>query len=194
MKKLNILVACECSGKVRSAFRALGHNAYSCDIQPDDKDANHPFHFRMDLMQVLNKKRWDLIVAFPPCTHLSASGARWWADKEQEQKEAIAFVQTIMNADCDHIAIENPVGKLSTAIRKPDQYIQPWQHGHGETKKTGLWLKGLPLITPTNIVEGRSDRIHKMAPGPNRAKLRSETYDGIANAIATQWSDHLLSI
>ena len=200
---MNILIACELSGKVREAFRAKGHNAISCDILPSDDDS--PYHYTGDVFELLAErrpsKRWqdthaddhrgassfDMMIAFPPCTHLCASGARWWSSKVQAQSDALDFVQRLMDANIGKIALENPVGKIGSAIRPADQYIQPWQHGHGDTKKTGLWLKGLPKLTPTNIVSGRSNRIHAMPDTKNRAKIRSETYQGIADAMAAQW-------
>jgi hypothetical protein len=130
---------------------------------------------------------WDVLIAFPPCTHLASSGARWWSEKREEQSQAIGFVKFLMALPIQKIAIENPIGALSTAIRKPDQIIQPWEHGHGETKSTCLWLKGLPMIEPTNIVEGRIARVHRMSPSADRWRERSRTYQGIANAMAEQW-------
>lgn len=132
-------------------------------------------------------QQWDMMIAFPPCTHLSVSGARWFKNKQAEQKAAIAFFVMLANANIPRIAIENPIGIMSTHYRKPDQIIQPWQFGHGETKATCLWLKGLSKLVPTNIVEGRHGRVWRMAPGPNRSKERSRTYDGIAQAMAEQW-------
>lgn len=181
---MKILVACELSGKVRSRLRNMGHEAYSCDILPSDD--NSEFHYQCDVRDILSQK-WDMIIAFPPCTRLCVSGARWWKDKKEEQLEAIEFFMLFADHPCEKIVIENPIGVMSSKFRKPDQIIQPWQFGHGETKATCLWIKGLPKLVPTNIVEGREARIHKMSPGKNRSKLRSETYDGIADAIATQW-------
>jgi hypothetical protein len=131
---------------------------------------------------------WDLMIAHPPCTHLAVSGARWFKYKRQEQLDALAFVRDLMEAPIERIAIENPISVISSKIRKPDQIIQPWQFGHGETKATCLWLKNLPRLEPTNIVEGREARVHKMSPGPNRSKERSRTYQGIADAMADQWT------
>ena len=128
-----------------------------------------------------------MAIFHPPCTHLAVSGSRWFKDKVREQAEALIFVQTLMDAPIHRIAIENPVSVISSRIRKPDQIIQPWQHGHGETKATCLWLKNLPKLTPTNIVEGREAKVHRMPPGPNRWKERSRTYEGVAKAMATQW-------
>lgn len=179
---MKILAACEFSGRVRDAFAALGHQAWSCDLLPSDSPGNHIVGDLLD-----NLFGWDLIVAFPPCTHLCVSGARWWSKKQDEQRQAIEFVQRIAAAPCERIAIENPVGILSRVWRKPDQIIQPWQFGHGETKATCLWLKGLPKLEPTNIVNGRESRVHRMPPGPLRWKMRSETYRGVAAAMAAQW-------
>lgn len=182
---MNILVACEYSGAVRSAFRLKGHEAWSCDLLPAED--NSPYHFQEDVLDVMSRAKWDMLIAFPPCTHLASSGARWFKDKQQEQAEAIEFFKRLYYADIPKIAIENPVGVMSTQLRKPDQIIQPWQFGHGETKATCLWLKGLPKLVPTDIVAGREQRIWKMPPGPNRWKERSRTFSGIANAMADQW-------
>ena len=188
---MRVLVACEFSGTVRRAFCALGHDAWSCDLLPaEDGDRRH---IQGDIISVLGEQwrdDWELMIAHPPCTHLAASGARWWKDKVQEQLDALAFVQQLMNAPIHRICIENPISKISTVIRKPDQIIQPWQFGHGETKATCLWLKNLPPLQPTNIVEGRANRVHLMSPGPDRWKERSRTYAGIAQAMAEQWGAH----
>jgi site-specific DNA-cytosine methylase len=146
--------------------------------------------FRADLWEQ-GGKHWDLMIAHPPCTHLAVSGARWFKDKQAEQKEALDFVRMLMNVPVKHYAIENPVSIISSHIRKPDQIIQPWQYGHGETKATCLWLKDLPLLVPTNIVEGREAKVHKMPPGPNRWKERSRTYKGIGKAMAEQWGAYV---
>lgn len=180
---MRVLVACEYSGAVRDAFTRKGHEAMSCDLLPSDSTGRH---YQGDVRDLLGDE-WDLMIAFPPCTHLCVSGARWFKDKVEEQREALDFVRFLMAAPIARIAIENPVGVISTKIRKPTQYIQPWQFGHGETKKTGLWLKGLEPLTPTNIVEGREARIHNLPPSPDRWKIRSTTYPGIANAMADQW-------
>ena len=180
---MKVLIACEFSGIVRDAFIQNGHDAVSCDILPSEKLGPH---ITGDVLYWLDDE-WDLMIAHPPCTHLAVSGARWFKYKQTEQKEAIKFFMDMVNAPIEKICIENPVSIMSTVYRKPDQYIQPWQHGHGETKKTGLWLKGLPLLNPSNIVEGREARIHKMPPSENRSKERSRTYKGIANAMADQW-------
>lgn len=182
---MKVLVACEFSGVVREAFRARGHNAWSCDLLPADDKSE--FHYQCDIFKPLEALHWDLMIGHPPCTHLSVSGARWFKDKVKEQQEAIEFFMFLVNQKIDKIAIENPISIMSSKYRKPDQIIQPWQFGHGETKATCLWLKNLPLLVPTNIVEGREQRIHKMPPSANRAKLRSITYKGIAEAMAVQW-------
>lgn len=181
---MKILIACEYSGTVRDAFALHGHEVMSCDLL--DTDSPGP-HYKGDVFDIINNG-WDLMVAHPPCTHLAVSGARWFKDKHEEQKEAIDFFMKLVNADIDKIAVENPISIMSTRYRKPDQIIQPWQFGHGETKATCLWLKNLPLLEPTNIVEGREARIHKMPPSADRWKLRSKTYSGIAKAMAEQWS------
>jgi hypothetical protein len=170
---------------VRDAFTALGHDAMSCDLLPSETPGNH---YQGDVRDVIGD-HWDAMLAFPPCTHICVSGARWFKDKQAEQSEALAFVRLLMDADIPRIAIENPIGVISTKIRKPDQIIQPHQFGHGETKATCLWLKGLPKLIPTDVVPGREARIHRMAPGPNRARERSRTYAGIAAAMASQWGD-----
>jgi hypothetical protein len=180
---MRVLVACEYSGTVRDAFIARGHDAMSCDLLPTERPGPH---YQGRVQDVINIG-WDLMIAHPPCTHLAVSGARWWGGKLVEQAEALAFVRALMAAPIPRIAIENPVSKISTAIRKPDQIVQPWQFGHGETKATCLWLKGLPKLVPTQVVGGREARIHKMSPGPDRWKERSRTYQGIADAMASQW-------
>lgn len=180
---MRVLVACEFSGTVRDAFAARGHDAWSCDLLPSDKPGNH---IQGDVLGVLGDG-WDLMVAHPPCTHLAVSGARHFYRKQREQAEALDFVRTLLAAPIHKIALENPVSIISSRIRKPDQIIQPWMFGHGETKATCLWLKNLPPLTPTNIVPGREARVHRMPPGPDRWKLRSTTYPGIAAAMARQW-------
>jgi len=182
---MNVLVACEFSGVVREAFRARGHNAWSCDLLPAED--NSEYHIQGDALDEAYEPDWDLMIAFPPCTHLAVSGARWFKDKKREQAEALEFVRRLLEAPIHRIALENPVGVISTRIKPPSQIIQPWMFGHGETKKTCLWLKNLPNLKPTNIVEGREGRIWKMAPSPNRWKERSRTYKGIAEAMASQW-------
>ena len=180
---MRVLVACEYSGTVRDAFRARGHDAMSCDLLPTERPGPHHHGSVFDVLH----DGWDLMIAHPPCTHLAVSGARWWKDKQDEQREALEFVRLLMAAPIPRIAVENPISKISTAIRKPDQIVQPWQFGHGETKATCLWLKGLPKLVPTKVVDGREARIHKMSPGPDRWKERSRTYQGIADAMASQW-------
>lgn len=180
---MRVLVACEFSGTVRDAFAARGHDAWSCDLLPSEKNGQH---IQGDVLDVLDDG-WDLMVAHPPCTHLAVSGARWFKDKVLEQAEALDFVRALMDAPIPRIAIENPVSVISSKIRKPDQTIQPWQFGHGETKAVCLWLNGLMPLRPTNIVEGREARVHRMPPGPNRWKERSRFFPGIADAMAEQW-------
>ena len=178
-----VLVACEFSGIVRDAFIAKGHDAWSCDLLPSESPGKH---YQGAVQFVINHP-WDLMIAHPPCKHLAVSGARWFKDKVEEQKDALDFVRFLLDAPIERIALENPVSVISTHIRKPDQYIQPWQFGHGETKKTGFWLKNLPLLEPTDIVEGREQAVWKMGPSPDRWKARSRTYQGIADAMAEQW-------
>ena len=186
---MKVLVACEESQEVCKAFRAMGHEAYSCDIQ--ECSGGHPeWHIKCDVTPLLSYPfKWDLIIAFPPCTDLASSGARWFAEKQADGRQAksISFFMQFVDADCPRIAIENPIGIMSNKYRKPDQIIQPWQFGHGETKATCLWLKGLPKLTPTQIVSGREQRVWRMPPSPERAKARSKTFPGIAKAMAEQW-------
>lgn len=180
---MNVLVACEFSGIVRDAFTMAGHDAWSCDLIETERPGPH---IQGDVLDILDDG-WDLLIAHPPCTHLAVSGARWFKYKQKEQAEALEFVRRLLDAPVPRIALENPVGVISTRIRKPDQYVQPWMFGHGETKKTGLWLKNLPLLEPTNIVEGREGRVWKESPSPERWKNRSRTYPGLAEAMAKQW-------
>ena len=180
---MKILIACEYSGIVRDAFIAKGHEAMSCDLLPTERPGPH---YQGDVFDIINDG-WDMMIAHPPCTHLAVSGARWFKDKINEQIDALRFVKIIMNAPILKICVENPVSIISSHIRKPDQIIQPWQFGYGETKATCLWLKNLPLLKPTNIVEGREARVHKMPPSKDRWKERSRTYEGIAAAMAEQW-------
>ena len=200
---MKVLIACEESQEVCKAFRERGHEAYSCDLQ--DCSGSHPeWHIMGDVLPLLNGNcsfitrggqwvnidgRWDLIIAHPPCTHLASSGARWFREKQmdyRQQKSCVLFMQ-MMLANADRVAVENPVGIMSRCYRRPDQIIQPWQFGHGETKATCLWLKNLPELVPTEIVEGREQRVWRMPPSENRAKERSKTYPGIAKAMAEQW-------
>lgn len=181
---MRVLVACEFSGIVRDAFIARGHNAVSCDLLPSERPGPH---IMWDVRKIFTFEPWDLMIAHPPCTHLAVSGARWFADRQQEQAAALAFVQALMDAPIPRIAIENPISIISSRIRKPDQIVQPWMFGHGEVKATCLWLKNLPKLEPTNIVEGRTPRVHHASPGPDRWKERSRTLQGIADAMADQW-------
>ncbi len=185
---MRVLVACEYSGRVRRAFAALGHFAVSVDLHEPAEDGS-PMHIMGDALSVANSEQWDMMIAHPPCTHLAVSGARHFKAKQADgrQQAALDFVKALMDAPIDRIAIENPISIISTKIRKPDQIIQPWMFGHGETKATCLWLKGLPLLTPTDTVDGRDNRIHRMPPSPTRWKERSRTYQGIADAMASQW-------
>jgi hypothetical protein len=190
---MKVLVACEYSGAVRDAFIKKGHDAMSCDLLPTDADGPH---YQGDVFDIIDNG-WDLMIAHPPCTHLAVSGARWFKDKVEEQREALEFVQKLMDAAIDKIAIENPVSVISSRIRKPDQIIQPWQFGHEATKTTCLWLKGLPLLIPTSIVSRGKRHITKsgkslpawynLPPSDTRWKERSKTFSGIADAMASQW-------
>ena len=180
---MKVLVACEYSGTVRDAFLRLGIDAMSCDLLPTESKGPH---YQGSVLDILDQG-WTHMIAHPPCTHLAVSGARWFKDKQQEQKDALEFVQQLMDAPIPHIAIENPISVISSKIRKPDQIIQPWMFGHGETKATCLWLKNLPKLHPTDIVDGREQRIHNLPPSKDRWKLRSLTYTGIADAMAAQW-------
>lgn len=182
---MRVLIACEFSGVVRNAFSAMGHDAMSCDLLPSETPGNH---YQGDVLPLLGDG-WDLLIAHPPCTDLAVSGARHFAAKQADgrQDAALEFVFSLLCAPIPRIALENPVSIISSHIVPPSQYIQPWQHGHGETKKTGLWLKGLPLLRPTCVVAGRSSVVHRMAPGVDRWKNRSRTYPGIAQAMAAQW-------
>ncbi len=190
---MRILVACEYSGRVRDAFRAKGHDAISCDILPTERPGPH---IQGDVLPVLSEQ-WDMILAFPPCTHLAVSGARYFAAKRADgrQQASIDFFMMFANAPAAKICIENPVGIMSTKWRKPDQIIQPFEYGHPESKKTCLWLKNLPLLKPTNRLPDRKrwdnqteSGQNKLPPSADRAKIRSMTYTGIANAMAAQWS------
>jgi hypothetical protein len=193
---MRVLVACEESQAVTKELRRLGHEAYSCDIEPCS--GGHPeWHLQEDVTPLL-KQRWDMIIAFPPCTHLAVSGAAWFEQKRKDgrQQAAIDFFMMFVNADCERIAIENPVGIMSTVYKKPSQIVQPYEYGHMEQKKTCLWLKGLPLLQPTNNVyepmmklpKNKRERVHYLPPSPERAKLRSKTFPGIAKAMAEQWA------
>lgn len=195
-RPMRILVACEFSGTVRRAFRARGHDAWSCDLLPAEDGSE--FHLQGDVTDYMgggivfshhrNPFHWDLMIAHPPCTHLAVSGARWFKDKQREQAEALDFVRALMAAPIPRIAIENPVSVISSRIRKSDQIVQPFMFGDPYMKTTCLWLKNLPKLEPTNIVSGREQKCWKEPPGPERWKNRSRTYPGIANAMAEQWS------
>jgi hypothetical protein len=209
MKPLLVLISCEESQTICKAFRALGHEAYSNDLQ--DCSGGHPeWHLKMDALEAikylekLTGRKIDLIIAHPPCTYLTISANKWYndmpprksgvlvgAERRQAREEAVEFFMKFTKTNCKHVAIENPIGIMSTRYRKPDQIIQPWQFGHGETKATCLWLFGLPKLVPTNIVEGREQRLHKLPPTPDRGKLRSKTYQGWADAMAQQWGDYV---
>jgi len=186
---MKVLVACEFSGIVRDAFCQRGHTAVSADILPSERPGEH---YQGDVRDILSDG-WDIMIAHPPCTHLAVSGARWFKYKQQEQQEALEFVKELMAAPIPKIALENPISIISSRIRKPDQIIQPWMFGHGETKATCLWLKNLPKLIPTDIVDGREQRIHNMPPGPDRWRERSRTFPGIARAMAKQWGGAALS-
>ena len=182
---MKVLVACEYSGRVRNAFAKLGHEAISCDLLPSETPGRH---YQGNVFDIIDDG-WDLMIAHPPCTDLAVSGARHFKEKiaDGRQDAALDFVRRLLAADIPKICLENPVSIISTRIKKPSQIIQPWMFGHGETKTTCLWLKGLPKLVPTSIVEGRVPRVHHMPPSPARWKDRSRTYQGIADAMANQW-------
>lgn len=190
---MRVLVACEFSGTVRDAFAALGHDAWSCDLLPSDTPGNH---IQGDVLEVIGMG-WDLMIAHPPCTYLTRAGAKWFLpeyavrfpDRANQREESLTFVRALMNAPIPHIALENPVGTISSRIRKADQTIQPYMFGHGEQKATCLWLKNLPLLRATCYVPGREQRLHWLSPSPDRWKERSKTYQGIADAMASQWGN-----
>lgn len=181
--RLRVLVACEYSGTVRDAFIARGHEAMSCDLLPTERPGPH---YEGNVFDVIGDG-WDLMIAHPPCTHLATSGARWFKQKQVEQAQALDFVRRLLDAPIPRIALENPRSVISSRICPASQTIQPWQFGHGEQKATCLWLKNLAPLFPTNIVSGREQRIHRMAPGPGRWRERSRTFQGIADAMADQW-------
>lgn len=183
---MKVLVACEFSGIVRDAFTRKGHNAWSCDLLPTESPGNH---IQGDVLEVMDET-WDMIIAHPPCTHLAVSGSRWFKEKRESgvQQEAIDFFLKFVDHPCGKKVIENPICIMSSIYRKPDQIIQPWMFGHGETKATCLWLTGLPKLEATNIVDGRESRIHKLPPSEDRWKIRSRTYVGVAEAMADQYS------
>ena len=187
---MRVLVACEYSGRVRDAFRSHGHDAWSCDLL--ECEADPQWHHQGPVEDLLGDG-WDLMVAHPPCTHLAVSGSKHFAEKiaDGRQQAALDFVRLLMDAPIDRWCIENPVSVISSAIRPPDQIIQPWEYGHGEVKATCLWLKNLPRLRPTDCVEGREERVHLMPPGPDRWKERSRTFIGVAEAMGDQWSTGL---
>lgn len=182
---MNVLVGCEFSGIVRQAFAARGHDAWSCDLEPSEMPGQH---IQGDVLEVL-AAGWDVAIFHPPCTYLCNSGARWWRQRQAEQRHALAFVQLLLDAPIPRIALENPEGCISTRIAKPTQCIHPWEYGHPEEKKTHLWLRGLPLLQPTRLVSGRQQRCWRMGQTTTRSRDRSRTYPGIAEAMATQWGD-----
>ena len=181
---MRVLVGCEMSGRVREAFAALGHDAWSCDLLPSEQPGQH---YQGDVLTLLHE-RWDLALFFPPCTYLANSGARWWAQRQPEQQAALTFVRTLLEASIPRIALENPEGYISTAIRKPDQIIHPWEYGEPEEKKTCLWLKNLPLLQPTKLAWPREQKCWRMGQSKQRSQDRARTYLGIAAAMAAQWS------
>ncbi|MCY1364576.1 hypothetical protein D9M69_513860 [compost metagenome] len=189
-KRPTALVACEFSGRVRDALTRVGFHAVSCDLLPSETEGEH---FQGDVCELLDWG-WDLLIAHPPCTDLAVSGARHFAAKiaDGRQGRALDFVRTLMAAPIRFKALENPKSVISTQIRKPDQIVQPWMFGHGERKETHFWLENLPLLEPTDIVEGRKPAVHYMAPGPERWKNRSRTYQGIADAMAEQWGRYVI--
>lgn len=182
LSRMKVLVACEFSGVVRDAFAVRGHDAWSADLLPSERPGQH---YQGDVRDILGDG-WDLLVAHPPCTYLARSGARWHAHTER-QAEAVAFVRALYDAPIERVAIENPIGMLKSLWRRSDQIVQPWWFGHGEVKATALWLKNLPPLLATDVVEGRVPRVHYAAPGPDRWKVRSRTLSGLAEAMAQQW-------
>lgn len=198
---MNVLVACEYSGVVRRAFRDLGVNAWSCDLLPADDGSE--YHYQDDVKNVIERERWDLMIAFPPCTYLCSSGLHWNTkrpERAQMTEDALDFVRYLLDAPIPHIAVENPIGCISTRIRKPNQIIQPWQFGHPESKSTCLWLKNLPNLVPTDVLSkpesGRWNNQtksgqNKLPPSKDRWKLRSTTYEGIGRAMADQWVKYI---
>jgi hypothetical protein len=197
---MKILVGCEESQAVTIELRKRGHEAYSCDLQ--ECSGGHPeWHLKMDVFEAIKLKKWDMGVFFPTYIYLTVSANKWYKDqparksgtlvgkeRREAREEAIKFFMNLYDCEIPMVAIENPIGVMSSRFRKPDQVLQPWMFGHGETKATCLWLKGLPKLTPTDIVEGRENRIHRMPPSKDRSKLRSKTFEGIAKAMAEQWS------
>lgn len=194
--KLKGLVACEYSQAVAGAFRDQGHEVYSCDILPaeprqGESEGQTPWHIQGDARFLL-RDGWDFLIGHPPCTDLAVSGAGWFKNKKESQQAALDFFARLWCAPIRHIALENPVSVVSSWIAKPTQIIQPWQFGHGEAKKTCLWLKDLPGLVPTDVVEGREQRILMMPERKGRQKDRSRTYLGIAEAMAAQWGEYMM--
>ena len=199
---MKILVGCEESQECCKAFRKLGHEAYSCDLQ--ESSGGHPeWHLQMDVFEAIKLKKWDMAIFFPDCTYLTITANRWYkeqpprksgvlvgSERKRARKKAMKFFMDLYNCGIPKIAIENPIGVMSTEFRKPDQVLQPWMFGHGETKATCLWLKNLPKLKPTNIVEGRVQRMFLLPKTKDRAKLRSKTYPGIAKAMSEQWTNY----
>lgn len=189
---MRVLVACECSGKVRDAFLDKGHDAYSCDLVPCDSDRGRSRHYQCDVRDIIGEE-WDLVIAHPECTFLCNSGVRWLhtvAGRWIDMIKAAMFFRKMLEANAKAVCVENPIPHcyaMEIIDRPYSQIIQPWQFGHGETKATCLWLRGLPLLRPTNIVPGREGRVHRLPPGPNRKKLRAVTFEGVAFAMADQW-------
>lgn len=184
---MRVLVACEESQAVTLACRALGVQAYSCDLEPCS-GGRPDWHIRMCAVAAV-RIGWDAVIAFPPCTHLASSGARWFPEKRADGRQAAAvrFFRALADAPASRVAVENPIGIMSTLWRKPDQVVHPWQFGHGEKKSTCLWLRGFPPLVPTAVVPGRAPRVHMAPDSKGRAKRRSKTYPGIAHAMAEQW-------
>ena len=189
---MRVLIACEYSGRVRDAFIAHGHDAMSCDLLETEVPGPH----HQGPVEDILFDGWDLMIAHPPCTHLAVSGSRHFPEKiaDGRQQAALDFVRLLMNAPIERLAIENPISVISSAIRPPDQIIQPWEYGHGEVKATCLWLKNLPKLKPTNCVDGREPKVHMMPPGPDRWKERSRTYQGVADAMGEQWGNASLPV
>lgn len=192
---MKILVGCEFSGRVRDAFIARGHEAVSCDVEPSETPGPH---IQADLFRVIDEGKWDALIFFWPCTHMAVSGAKHFAGKQLRQARDVECFRLLMECDVPLIAAENPIGRLSTLYRKPDQIVQPWQFGHPQFKATCFWLKGLPRLQPTNVLtpprKGTDEHkrwsvVHREAPGPNRARNRSRTFSGIADAMADQWGN-----
>ena len=196
---ISVLVGCECSHTVSGAFRALGHEAWSCDIQPADDPDDDRWHMHRDVFEMLKPGYWDLIILHPPCTALAVSGNRWYGSGQKlnhKRKQALQWTTDMWEQAklaSPHVALENPVGVLPHSIGPASQWVQPWEFGHGETKKTGYWLPGLDPLRPTDVVDGREQRIWRMGPSDDRAKIRSKTYQGIADAMAEQWSEQVLT-